>query len=131
VFGFASADEGAAVLFETEAGILGKAFRIGMQGAQEARDFFAHIFVAQSSLVGQFSHFGLHCNPPLPGALRRSRFGTSAGRKTEGSKKDLVRGDLTYLKMEALVYGTLVPWRRFVKSRRVRTCSLKRGRREK
>lgn len=51
MFGFAAADEGAAVLFETDAGILGEAFRIGMQSPQEARDFFAHILVARSSLV--------------------------------------------------------------------------------
>lgn len=87
MLGFAGADEGAAVLFETEAGILGEAFRIGMQGAQEARDFFAHILIARSSLVGQFAHFELHYHPPLPSALPRSRAGISAGRKTEGSKK--------------------------------------------
>ena len=51
MFGFAGADEGAAVLFETDAGILGKAFRIGMQSAQEACDFSAHIFVAGRSLI--------------------------------------------------------------------------------
>jgi hypothetical protein len=87
VLGFAAADEGAAVLLETQAGILGESFRIGMESAQEALDFFAHIFIARPSLVGSFAHFGLHSKPPLPSALRRSRLGTSAGRKTEGSKK--------------------------------------------
>jgi len=51
MLGFAGMHDGAAVLFETDAGISGETLRIGMESSQEGRDFSTYIFVARWSLV--------------------------------------------------------------------------------
>ncbi len=95
------------MFFERETRILGEAFRIRMESAQEGRHLFAHFLIPGRPLVCWFTHFRLHfqrtcsAHPGLP---------AQHCREIETPKAQIcpATGYLTYRESERGVYGTFV-----------------------